>query len=165
MTPKLKKIPLEAYYKNPEATKAVFTEDGWFKTGDLAYIDKKGFIYIRGRIKNVILGTNGENIYPEEIESIFNSIEGIEESLVIQKQGKIVAMVNMNLHELENKIIRLNEKIVEVKNEKIDEVLFEIQRFVNSKVNRFSQIQLVVLHAEPFEKTPTKKIKRYLYGG
>jgi long-chain acyl-CoA synthetase len=156
---------MQGYYKNPEATKAVFTEDGWFKTGDLAYIDKKGFIYIRGRIKNVILGTNGENIYPEEIESIFNSIDGIEESLVIQKHGKIVAMVNMNLQELENKIIRLNEKIVEVKNEKIDEVLFEIQKFVNSKVNRFSQIQLVVLHAEPFEKTPTKKIKRYLYGG
>ena len=153
------------YYKNPDATKAVFTEDGWFRTGDLVHIDKDGYIYIRGRIKNVILGTNGENVYPEEIEAIINSISGVEESLVVQKHGKIVAMVNLNLQELENKIIRLNEKILEVRNEKIDELLFEIQKFVNSKVNRFSQIQMVMLQAEPFEKTPTKKIKRYLYGG
>jgi long-chain acyl-CoA synthetase len=155
---------MKGYFKNTEATQSVFNEDGWFKTGDLARIDKDGFIYIRGRIKNVILGRNGENIYPEEIESIINGIEGVEESLVVQKHGKIVAMVNMNLHELENRIIRLNEKIVEVRNERVDELLNEIQRFVNSRVNRFSQIQLVVLHAEPFEKTPTKKIKRYLYG-
>ena len=155
---------MQGYYKNPEATKAVFTEDGWFRTGDLVHIDDKGYIYIRGRIKNVILGTNGENIYPEEIEAILNSISGVEESLVVQNQGKIVAMVNMNLQELENKIIRLNEKLVEVKNEKIDEVLSEIQKFVNSKLNRFSQIQRTIFHAEPFEKTPTKKIKRYLYG-
>ncbi len=152
------------YYKNPAATKAVFTDDGWFRTGDLAFIDKKGYVYIRGRIKNVILGTNGENIYPEEIESFLNSIEGVEESLVINKHGKIVAMVNLNIQELENKMIRLNEKIIKVRNESVDDLLFEIQKFVNSKVNRFSQVQLVVLHAEPFEKTPTKKIKRYLYG-
>lgn len=155
---------MQGYYKNPEATKAAFTEDGWLRTGDLAKIDKKGNVYIRGRIKNVILGRNGENIYPEEIESVINGIEGVEESLVIQKQGKIVAMVNMNLQELENTIIRLNEKIVQVRNDKVDELLLEIQKFVNSRVNRFSQVQLVVLHAEPFEKTPTKKIKRYLYG-
>ena len=111
----------------------------------------------------MILGPLGQNIYPEEIESIINGIEGVEESLVIQRHGKIVAMVNMNLQELENRIIRLNEKIVEVRNETIDEVLSEIQRYINSRVNRFSQVQLVMLHAEPFEKTPTKKIKRYLY--
>lgn len=156
---------MKGYYKNPKATKAIFTDDGWFRTGDLAFIDKKGYIYIRGRIKNVILNTNGENIYPEEIESIINSIEGVEESLVIHRQGKVVAMVNMNLQELENHIIRLNENIVKVSNDTIDEVLKEIQKFVNSKVNRYSQIQMVVLHTEPFEKTPTRKIKRYLYGG
>jgi len=154
---------MKGYYKNPDATKAVFTEDGWFRTGDLGYIDKKGYVYIRGRIKNVILGTNGENIYPEEIESLLNSIEGVEESLVVNKHGKIVAMVNLNIQELENRMIRLNEKILEVRNETIDELLFEIQKFVNSKVNKFSQIQHIIFHSKPFEKIPTKKIKRYLY--
>lgn len=154
---------MKGYYKNPDATKAAFTEDGWFRTGDLGYINKKGYVYIRGRIKNVILGTNGENIYPEEIESILNSIEGVEESLVVNKHGKIVAMVNLNIQELENRIVRLNEKIMEVRHETVDELLSEIQKFVNSRVNRFSKVQLVILQAEPFEKTPTKKIKRYLY--
>lgn len=155
---------MQGYYKNLEATKAAFTGDGWFRTGDLATVDQNGYYYIRGRIKNVILGRNGENIYPEEIESIINGIKGVEESLVIQKQDKIVAMVNLNLQDLENRIIRLNENIVRVSNETIDDLMFEIQKFVNARVNRFSQVQLVVLHTEPFEKTPTKKIKRYLYG-
>lgn len=154
---------MKGYYKNPEATRNVFTSDGWFRTGDLGIIDKKGVLYIRGRIKNVILGTNGENIYPEEIESIFNSIEGIEESLVIQKQGKLVAMVNLNLHELEESIVRLNEKLIRVTHDSMDEALVEIQSFVNQKLNRFSRIQAVVLQTVPFEKTPTNKIKRYLY--
>ncbi len=155
---------MKGYYKNPEATKNAFTDDGWFRTGDLAVIDKEGFVYIRGRIKNVILGTNGENIYPEEIEAIFNSIEGIEESLVVQKQGKLVAMVNLNILELEEKMITLNERLIRVTNETIDEALLEIQSFVNQRVNRFSRVNAVVLHPMPFEKTPTNKIKRYLYG-
>ncbi len=155
---------MKGYYKNPEATKNAFTDDGWFRTGDLAIIDEEGFVYIRGRIKNVILGTNGENIYPEEIEAIFNSIEGIEESLVVQKQGKLVAMVNLNILELEEKMITLNERLIRVTNETIDEALLEIQSFVNQRVNRFSRVNAVVLHPLPFEKTPTNKIKRYLYG-
>ena len=155
---------MQGYYKNPEATKNAFTDDGWFRTGDLAIIDEEGFVYIRGRIKNVILGTNGENIYPEEIEAIFNSIEGIEESLVVQKQGKLVAMVNLNILELEEKMITLNERLIRVTNETIDEALLEIQSFVNQRVNRFSRVNAVVLHPLPFEKTPTNKIKRYLYG-
>ncbi len=154
---------MKGYYKNPVATRAAFTEDGWFRTGDLGFIDENGYVYIKGRIKNVILGTNGENIYPEEIESILNSIEGVEESLVVNKHGKIVAMVNLNIQELENRMVRLNEKIMEVRHETVDELLSEIQKFVNSRVNRFSKVQLVILQAEPFERTPTKKIKRYLY--
>ncbi|MCF8381020.1 MAG: AMP-binding protein [Bacteroidales bacterium] len=156
---------MQGYYKNEDATKAVFTEDGYFRTGDLGYIDKNGVVYIRGRIKNMILGTNGENIYPEEIESLINGIPGIEESLVIHLQGKIVAMVNINLEELENKMLQLNEKVVEISHETMDEVLVEIQQFVNQRVNKFSRLNKVVFHALPFEKTPTKKIKRYLYGG
>ncbi|MCK4922071.1 MAG: AMP-binding protein [Bacteroidales bacterium] len=156
---------MPGYYKNEEATKAVFTEDGYFRTGDLGYIDKKGVVYIRGRIKNMILGTSGENIYPEEIESLINGIEAVEESLVLHLQGKIIAMVNINLEELENKMLKLNEKAVEISHETMDEVLAEIQQYVNQRVNKFSRLNKVVFHATPFEKTPTKKIKRYLYGG
>ena len=157
---------MKGYYKNPEATALVFTEDGWFRTGDLGHFDKDGNLSLRGRIKNVILGTNGENIYPEEIESILNSIEGVEESLVIQKQGKLIAMVNINVKELEDKIVQLNERYIKVRQESqesIDELLREIQEFVNLKVNKFSRLQMVLIHSTPFEKTPTNKIKRYLY--
>ena len=153
------------YYKNPTATAEVITPEGWFKTGDLGYLDKEGNLHIRGRIKNLIIGTNGENIYPEEIESIINSIEYIEESLVVRQKDKLVAYVNINLQELENKLIRLNEKAIKVCNDSIDELLAEIQTFVNQRVNKYSRIQMVVLHTVPFEKTPTNKIKRYLYGG
>ena len=113
----------------------------------------------------MILGTSGENIYPEEIESLINGIEAVEESLVLHLQGKIIAMVNINLEELENKMLKLNEKAVEISHETMDEVLAEIQQYVNQRVNKFSRLNKVVFHATPFEKTPTKKIKRYLYGG
>lgn len=156
---------MQGYYKNEEITKAVFTEDGYFRTGDLGFFDKKGRLYMRGRIKNVIVGTNGENIYPEEIESLINGIEAVEESLVIEKQGKIVAMVNINLHDFEDKIIRLNEKVFSLTQETMDEMLLEIQNFVNQRVSKFSRIQKVIFQPAPFEKTPTRKIKRYLYGG
>ncbi len=154
---------MKGYYKNPEATSDVFSDDGWFKTGDLARMDEKGYVFIRGRIKNVILGTNGENIYPEEIESVLNGIEGVEESLVVQKHGRLVAMVKLNLQEMEDRLVHLNENAIKVTNDTVDELLSEIQIFVNKKVNRFSRLQTVVLHNTPFEKTPTKKIKRYLY--
>ena len=153
------------YYKNPEATAQVITPDGWFKTGDLGIIDSKGNLFIKGRIKNLILGTNGENIYPEEIESIINSIEYIEESLVVKQKDKLVAYVNINIQEMENKLVKLNEKAIKVCNESMDELLAEIQTFVNQRVNKYSRIQLVILHTTPFEKTPTNKIKRFLYGG
>lgn len=153
------------YYKNPEATENVMTSDGWFKTGDLGILDIDGILYIKGRIKNLILGTNGENIYPEEIESIINSIEYIEESLVVRQKEKLVAYVNINLIEMENRLVRLNEKVIKVCNESMDELLNEIQTFVNQRVNKYSRIQSVVLHTTPFEKTPTNKIKRYLYDG
>jgi len=156
---------MKGYYKNPEQTAAVFTDDGWFKTGDLGYIDKDGIVFIRGRIKNVILGTNGENIYPEEIEAILNSIEFIEESLVVQEEGKIGALISINLKEFENKIVKLNERFMHVAHETMDELLSEAQKFVNQRVNRFSKIHFTKFQSDPFEKTPTNKIKRYLYSG
>ena len=153
------------YYNNPEQTAAVFTEDGWFKTGDLGFIDKDGIVFIRGRIKNVLLGTNGENIYPEEIEAILNGIEFIEESLVVQEEGKIGALISVNLKDFENKIVKLNERVMHVAHDTMDELLAEAQKFVNQRVNRFSKIQFTKFQANPFEKTPTNKIKRYLYSG
>ncbi len=154
---------MPGYYKNPEQTAAVFTEDGWFKTGDLGYIDKDGIVFIRGRIKNVLLGTNGENIYPEEIEAILNGIEFIEESLVVQEEGRIGALININLTDFENKLVKLNEKVMHVAHDTIDDLLSEAQKFVNQKVNRFSKLHFIKFHAVPFEKTPTNKIKRFLY--
>ena len=156
---------MQGYYKNKPATDMVITPEGWFRTGDLGFMDKNGNLFIRGRIKNIIISTNGENIYPEEIESVINSIECIEESLVVQQKEKLIAYVSINLHEIENKLIKLNEKAVKVCNESVDELLAEIQTFVNERVNKYSRIQMVVLQTTPFEKTPTKKIKRYLYGG
>jgi long-chain acyl-CoA synthetase len=156
---------MEGYYKNPEQTAAVFTDDGWFRTGDLGYIDKDGIVFIRGRIKNVLLGTNGENIYPEEIEAILNGIEYIEESLVVQEEGKIGALISINLKEFENKLVKLNERVMHVAHETIDDLLAEAQKFVNQRVNRFSKIHFIKFQSDPFEKTPTNKIKRYLYSG
>jgi long-chain acyl-CoA synthetase len=156
---------MQGYYKNPEQTAAVFTDDGWFKTGDLGYIDKDGIVFIRGRIKNVLLGTNGENIYPEEIEAILNGIEYIEESLVVQEEGKIGALININIKDFENKLVKLNEKVMHVAHDTIDDLLSEAQKFVNQKVNRFSKLHFIKFHSVPFEKTPTNKIKRFLYSG
>ncbi|NQU85402.1 MAG: AMP-binding protein, partial [Mariniphaga sp.] len=93
---------MQGYFKLPEVTKVVFTNDGWFKTGDSGRFDKDGFLYIRGRIKTMIVGASGENIFPEEIESVINKMRFVLESLVIQKKGKLVAMIHLNVEEIEN---------------------------------------------------------------
>lgn len=151
------------YYKEPEITKSVFTEDGWLKTGDLGCFDSDGNLYIKGRIKNMIVGASGENIYPEEIESLINRMEYVLESLVIEQKGKLVAMVHLNMEELEKKYQSMKTEAVHFLNDKADEILREIQKKVNEELNKFSQIQRIVLQPFPFEKTPTQKIKRFLY--
>jgi len=151
------------YYKEPEITKETFTEDGWLKTGDLGYFDQAGNLYIKGRIKNMIIGSSGENIYPEEIESVINRMEYVLESLVVQQKGRLVALVYLNMEELEQKYQDMKTEAVSFFNEKTDEILKEIQRKVNEELNKFSQIQRIVLQPNPFEKTPTQKIKRFLY--
>jgi long-chain acyl-CoA synthetase len=151
------------YYKEPEITKETFTEDGWLKTGDLGYFDKRGNLYIKGRIKNMIIGSSGENIYPEEIESVINRMEYVMESLVVQQKGRLVALVHLNMEELEKKYQDMKTEAVLFLNEKTEEILKEIQYKVNEELNKFSQIQRIVLHPNPFEKTPTQKIKRFLY--
>jgi long-chain acyl-CoA synthetase len=151
------------YYKEPEITKDTFTSDGWLKTGDSGCFDKNGNLYVKGRIKNMIVGSSGENIYPEEIESLINRMEYVLESLVVQQKGRLVALVHLNMEELEKKYQDLKTEAVSFLNEKSEEVLKEIQRKVNEELNKFSQIQRIELQRFPFEKTPTLKIKRFIY--
>jgi long-chain acyl-CoA synthetase len=154
---------MKGYYKEPEMTKEVLTPDGWFKTGDLGTLDSNNNLYIKGRLKNMIVGASGENIYPEEIESIINNFRFVVESLVVQQKGKLVAMVHINMEELEKKYLNLKEDMAGKYEEKKEELLSELKEYVNSQVNKFSQIQKVILQPVPFQKTATLKIKRFLY--
>ncbi|MDR0758185.1 MAG: AMP-binding protein [Tannerella sp.] len=164
---------MKGYYREPELTDMVITPDGWFKTGDLVKVDPHGRIYIKGRLKNVILTSNGENIYPEEIESLINNFRFVQESLIVEQKGKLVAMVKINHEELEAQYNRFREGLqcrieenCRENRKKIEDLKQELQLYVNSRVNRFSQISAVVIlpFASDFEKTSTMKIKRYLYG-
>ena len=150
---------MKGYYKEPEITAEVLTPDGVFKTGDLAKLDKDGFVYIKGRSKNVIVGSSGENIYPEEIESVINNFDFVIESLVVEEKGRLVAMVHLNMEELENKYRHLKGDL----GVKIEELKSDLLIYINSKVNKFSAIKTIDIQKTPFEKTPTQKIKRYLY--
>jgi long-chain acyl-CoA synthetase len=150
------------YYNEPEMTKEVITPDGWFKTGDLGVLDKNNNLYIRGRLKNMIVGASGENIYPEEIESVINNFRHVVESLVIEKKGKLVALVHINMEEMEKKYQHLKDEAHKL-DEKVEEMLRELKEYVNSRVSKFSQINKVEHQDEPFQKTATQKIKRFLY--
>jgi long-chain acyl-CoA synthetase len=154
---------MKGYYKEPDITKEVLTSDGWFKTGDLGTLDSNNNLYIKGRLKNMIVGSSGENIYPEEIESVINNFRFVVESLVIQQKGKLVAYVHLNMEELEKKYQNLRVDMSRQFDVKKEELLAELQEYVNSKVNKFSQINKVVFQPVPFQKTATLKIKRFLY--
>ena len=154
---------MKGYYKEPQITAEVLTPDGWFKTGDLGAFDEDGYLHIRGRLKNMIIGASGENIYPEEIESIINNFPNVLESLVVQQKGKIVALVYFNFDELQANYSELIEKGSRLTEQRINELLKELQNYINQNVNKFSQVQQVLAQPEPFEKTATQKIKRYLY--
>jgi len=150
---------MKGYYKNPEATKEVFTEDGWFRTGDLGYMDENGFLFIKGRKKNMILGPSGENIYPEMIENILNTYDFVEESLVVPSQGGLLARININVEDFAESL----KVSADHAGEHIKEYLDSIRKKANKELNVFSKIQDVIHQKEPFIRTPTKKIKRYLY--
>jgi len=154
---------MKGYYNEPQLTAEVMTPDGWFRTGDLGTMDKNNFLSIKGRLKNMIVSSSGENIYPEEIESVINDFSHVIESLVVQQKGKLVAMVHLNLEELQAKYQSMKKEYSEKAEQMIDDYLEEVRRYVNSKVNKFSQVQLVVYQPEPFQKTATLKIKRFLY--
>lgn len=154
------------YYKNEEITKEVLTDDGWFKTGDLGSFDKNGMLTHKGRLKSMIVGPSGENIYPEEIESLINKFEFVEESVVIEEKGGLVALVNFDMEELEQKLKEMRSDVsikIEDVEDKITELRADLKEYINSKVSNSSKLKDIRHQIEPFKKTATKKIKRYLY--
>ena len=146
------------YYKDPVRTKSVFTEDGWFRTSDIAVQDEKGRFYIKGRNSNMILGPSGENIYPEEIENVLNNVEGVSESIVVERNGRLVALVQP----MENYIDWDKEGEDKIY-EKLDRWKKNILNITNKSVNKSSQVSSVEVMKEPFEKTATQKIRRFKY--
>ncbi len=153
---------MKGYYKEPKLTAQVLTEDGWFRTGDLG-IMKEGYLYLRGRSKNVIIGPGGENIYPEEIESVINNFKHVVESLVIEKKGKLVALVQFDKDEIEKKYRELKEEVSDYVEKTYNELSADLKEYINSRVGKFSKIQQIIPQNEEFIKTATKKIKRFLY--
>ena len=146
------------YYKDPKRTKSVFTEDGWFRTSDIAVMDEKGRFFIKGRNSNMILGPSGENIYPEEIENVINNVEGVNESIVVERDGKLVALVQP----LEN-YIEWDKEGEDKLYEKLDAWKSKVLKMVNKNVSKASQVSSVEVMKEPFEKTATQKIRRFKY--
>ena len=153
---------MKGYYKNPEATIEVLTADGWFKTGDYGRFDSKKRLYIKGRMKNTIVGASGENIYPEDIESVINNNKYVVESLVIEEDGFLVAKVLLDIENLEKSIEHIK-SVFEDKKEKHTLWAQNLVKEVNAKLNKVSQIKRVDIMQEPFEKTASQKIKRFLY--
>lgn len=147
------------YYHNPEATHEAFTDDGWFCTGDLGYIDGTGRLYIKGRKKSMILGPSGENIFPESIEAVINGFDFVEESLVIPIDGGLGAMIKIDIDAFaENLKLSIDQA-----QEAANSYLHTLRTRVNKELNAFSRITTVALQKDSFIRTPTKKIKRYLY--
>ena len=138
------------YYKNPEATAAAFTQDGWFRTGDLGVMDEKGNIFIRGRIKSMILNSSGQNIYPEEVEAVLSNCPNVDECLVVDRDGKITALVYTELPADMDEATRAT-------------IPGQIREAANKSLPAYSKIARVEMMNEPFEKTPKKTIKRFLY--
>ncbi len=138
------------YYKNPEATAAAFTDDGWFRTGDLGVIDEANNIFIRGRIKSMILSSSGQNIYPEEIEAVLNNSPYVSECVVVDRDGKIVALVYPEIPEDIDNIAR-------------SMIPATIRDEANKSLPNYSKIAKVVLVDKPFEKSPKMSITRFLY--
>ena len=153
---------MKGYYKNPEATSEVLTKDGWFRTGDYGRFDSRKRLFIKGRIKNTIVGASGENIYPEDIETVINNHQLVVESLVIEEDGFLVAKVLVEIEELEKAYEHLK-LVIEDKKEKHKIWAQHFTKELNEKLNKVSQIKRVDIMDEPFEKTASQKIKRFLY--
>lgn len=153
---------MKGYYKDPEKTKEVISSDGWFRTGDLGCFDEDKYLYIKGRLKNMILGASGENIYPEIVESVVNRSEYVLESIVCKRNEQLVALVHLNYEKI-NEEFQTKDKSSTEQKEIVAKIIAGIKEETNNCVSAFSRLSKVVEQSEPFEKTPTQKIKRYLY--
>ncbi len=142
---------MSGYYKNEEATKAAFTEDGWMRTGDLGLLDSKGNIFIKGRSKNMILSANGQNIYPEEIEAVVNNQPYVIESVVVDRGARLAALVYMDAEKAKSEGVNLEEYKTVIMTE------------VNKSMPAYSKLNIVEFMDKPFEKTPKMSIKRFMY--
>jgi long-chain acyl-CoA synthetase len=140
------------YYKNEEATHQAIDEEGWYHTGDLGTLSRSNHLFIRGRIKNMLLGANGQNVYPEEIEDKLNSMTMVAESVVIQRGDKLVALVHPDKDEMMN-----------FSQEELEQIMEQNRQDLNEQLPVYSRISQIILHQEEFAKTPKKSIKRYLY--
>lgn len=145
---------MKGYYKNQEATDAVIDKDGWFHTGDLATMSADGHIFVKGRSKNMLLGPNGQNIYPEEIEDKLNSMAMVNESIVIQSDDKLVALVHPDMEEVNN---------LGFTDEDLENIMEQNRKELNMQIPSFAKVSRIKLHNQEFEKTAKKSIKRYLY--
>ncbi|MGA9119782.1 MAG: AMP-binding protein [Bacteroidota bacterium] len=150
------------YYRDPERTAEVLDQDGWLRTGDSGVLDNDGYLYIKGRLKSMILGPSGKNIYPEEIESAINEFDLVLESLVLEEQNRLIARAHLNYEELKKRFSLHNKSDHQVR-EHVAALLEDIRKQVNEKLAHFSRIHRIIDQPEPFEKTPTQKIKRHLY--
>ncbi len=151
---------MKGYYRDPDRTREAFTGDGWLKTGDLGVFDTDGYLYIKGRSKNMILGPSGKNIYPEEIEAIINEFESVRESVVYEQQNRLVALVHLDYERLQNALHSIAETDFRGR---MNVMLSDLQKQINARVPFYARIHKIVEQAEPFQKTPTQKIKRHLY--
>lgn len=142
------------YYKNEEATRAVLDADGWYHTGDLGTMSADGHVFIRGRIKNMLLGSNGQNVYPEEIEDKLNSMAYVNESLIVQKGDKLIGLVHPDYDEA---------KAMDFNDDDLMSIMEQNRLKLNEQLPPFCKISELRLHEDEFVKTPKKSIKRYLY--
>ena len=145
---------MKGYYKNPEATHAVIDKDGWFHTGDLATMSADGHFFIKGRSKNMLLGANGQNIYPEEIEDRLNSMALVSESIIVQRDNKLVALIHPDYDEASSMGFTA---------EDLEHIMDQNRVELNSQMPSFAKISGIQIHENEFEKTAKKSIKRYLY--
>ncbi|MDE6077023.1 MAG: AMP-binding protein, partial [Muribaculaceae bacterium] len=146
---------MQGYYKNPEATKEVMpNDDGWMNTGDMGTIDSDGIIAINGRSKTMILGPSGQNIYPEEIEQAINNMPYVNESLVIDDHGKLVALIHPDFDAAQK---------AGISKEELEKIMDENLKKVNAKLESYNRLNRYKIMEKEFEKTPKRSIKRYLY--
>lgn len=148
------------YYRDPERTRKSLTPDGWFRTNDLATVDRKGRYYIKGRLGNMIVGSSGENIYPEEIEQVINNYSGVNDSLVVERDGKLIALIKFD-----DRVLNWDQEKEDKFFENLEARKKAVLEYINKRVSKQSRVKDVEIMKEPFEKTATQKIRRFKYQG